>query len=162
MEIKYLRTLSENLTLEYEKANYTYKVEPMAMDEILNLESLYNQGRLFPIALRELLLLAGESCYVLDYGWEDTRQDMQEAVRAGLIEYNRTINRPFFALEVFNGTESFLFVYLDENVDDPTVYLAFLPTIPNRKNPWLESIGKKLSGLLSFRINRLLNSYNPY
>lgn len=131
-----------------------FEVEPMSINEMLTLESIYNQGKPFPTALRELLLLAGEFIFILDYGMEDTRQQMQEAVRDGLTEYNHSIDRPLFAIEVYNGVENFKFVYLDENVDDPIVHSASLPNFP--KNPWLKSTGEKLSEFLAFRIKHAI------
>jgi hypothetical protein len=66
MEIKYLKELELNPTLR----NQTIK--PIPESEISELEQLYNDGKEFPLALRELLFLAGSYCYVLDYGIDDT------------------------------------------------------------------------------------------
>ena len=61
MEINYLKKLQENINI------FQYPCEPISMIEIESLEQTYNSGNPFPKVLKELLFLAGEFCYILDY-----------------------------------------------------------------------------------------------
>jgi len=133
-----------------------FENKPISFNEILVLEQHYNQGHPFPKALRELLFLAGEYCYVMDFGIGGSQQEMQDDARTCLIELNYSINRPFFVVDVYNGGEQFLFVYLDEEVDDPIIYEAYLYPLEVR------SLGKKLSDFIEFRINKVKQGYNPF
>ncbi len=157
MEIKYLKILENNPTIESRNSDFVYMLKPMIMSEILNLESIYNQGKPFPTALRELLFLAGSKCYALDYGVEDTQQEMQEETRDALTAFNKNIDRPYFAIEVHNGSESFLFVYIDEAIKDPEIYLAYPSSTQSYKEPWLRKYKRKLSECINERTMALLN-----
>lgn len=136
------------------------KNEPLVINEILELEQLYNQGNPFPKALRELLFLAGRDCNVLDYGWHDTQQEIQEEAREWLTERGLSISRPFFVIDVYNGGEQFLFIYLDENLEDPEVQDAYLFPLDWRQ--WIVSSEYKLSEFINSRLDDLLKGYNPF
>jgi hypothetical protein len=68
MEIKYLTTLEQNPTYTYQASGNIESLEPITDIEITSLEDTYNKGNSFPVVLKELLSLAGNFCYVLDYG----------------------------------------------------------------------------------------------
>jgi hypothetical protein len=157
MEIKYLKILESNPAIASRHSDYIYKLKPMMMSEIVKLESIYNHSEPFPAALRELLFLAGSRCYALDYGTEDTRQEMQEETRDALAASNKNINRPYFALEVHDGADSFLFVYLDEGIEDPEIYVAYPQTMERYNEPWLRKYERKLSECINERTMSLLN-----
>ncbi|RYJ45613.1 hypothetical protein NU09_0205 [Flavobacterium beibuense] len=100
------------------------KNKSVSLAEIEDLELLYNNGKPFPKALKELLFLAGEYCYILDYGIFNSQQEMQDFVRELLDEDNLSIERPFFVIDVYNAGDQFLYVYLDEG-NNPAVYEGF-------------------------------------
>ncbi len=169
MEIKYQKVLNNNpvITPAGNMATgdgYLFKLEPLTIDDIVNLEAAYNNGDPFPLSLRELLFLAGKDCYVLDYGLNDTQEEMQDDVRDCLIEYgfNDLITRPFFVIDVHRGSGLFLFVYLDETINDPTVYQADLDKNLVSDYPRIMSLEAKLSSFVNNRISELLKGYNPF
>lgn len=161
MNIEYLTQLSNNPTVSDAATGVVDTLSPITMDEILTLESNYNNGNTFPVVLRELLFLAGESCYVLDYGVYGNQTHIQNAVRSWLIKSNRQISRPFFAIDVYNSYSQFLFVYLDEGIDDPLVRQAILYSKATDSS-WSTSIDYTLSEFINRRMTYLLNGYNPF
>ncbi|GAB3937455.1 hypothetical protein [Mucilaginibacter myungsuensis] len=161
MEIKDLKKLVEHPTFRKEGSDYVKVLEPISVTEVVSLENIYNSGQQFPVALRELLLLAGNDCYVLDYGLNDSQAEMQGSSRAYLTSFGRNycITRPFFVIDVYNAGTQFLFVYLDEDQEDPIVYEAYMDeAYPN----WIESVGGTLSSLIKHRMVRLLSGRNPF
>lgn len=136
----------------------------ISIEEIIALENLYNGGNQFPAALRELLLLAGGYCYVLDYGLNDSQAEMQLTSREYLtfLGRNRTISRPFYVIDVYNAGDQFLFVYLDEGKDDPTVYEAFLDGDLDDRDNWINVVTSPLTALINSRVKRFLSSDNPF
>ncbi|QEM06370.1 SMI1/KNR4 family protein [Mucilaginibacter rubeus] len=161
MEIKYMKLLNDNLSVTAPNTGIKEAVSPISVEEIIALENKYNGGRLFPAALRELLFLAGGDCYVLDYGINDTQEQMQESSRRFMTigGRNRVISRPFYVIDVYNAGDQFLFVYLDEGKDDPDVYEAL---IGYRLNDWIHLVKSPLSALIDGRIKRFLSGGNPF
>jgi hypothetical protein len=159
MEIIFLNQLKDNPSAYPNKEDYKGTIEAISVQEIESLEQLYNKGTTFPKALRELLFLAGNYCYVLDTGWYDTQQELQEASRKKLLKYDKDITRPFFVIDIYNASEQFLYVYLDEG-DNPFVYQAYLPT-RNDIIPF-SSLNKRLSEYIDSLIERVKQGYNPF
>ncbi|KOS08126.1 hypothetical protein AM493_20295 [Flavobacterium akiainvivens] len=151
MEIKHLNKLQENPT-----DGYSFN-SPIPESEITELEVLFNDGKIFPHALRELMYLAGNFCYVLDYGIEDTPKKMQEFVREELKDTNQNINRPFYAIDTYNGNDQFLFIYLDEG-NDPPVYQAQYYV----ENLGIYPITNSLSSYINDLIQRVKQGRNPF
>jgi hypothetical protein len=151
MEIKYLKLLQENPT-----DGYSFN-KPIPESEITELEVLFNEGKIFPRALREILFLAGNFCYVLDFGIEDTQRELQEFVREELKETNQNISRPFYAIDTYNGNDQFLFIFLDEG-DDPPVYQAQY----YEENLGVYTITNSLSGYIEDLIKRVKQGRNPF
>src|SRR5688572_23641382 len=108
MEIKYLQALRDYPSA-YPDKSYKKTIEPISLSEIATLEQLYNNGNPFPAALKELLYLAGDYCYVLDYGMADSQQEMQEEVRERWAEERQEMTRPFMVIDVYNVNDQFLF-----------------------------------------------------
>lgn len=125
MKIEYLTSLRDHPAAYPNDTDYKAAIKGISLTEIDVLESSYNVGIRFPTALRELLYLAGKSCYVLSYGMNKSQQEMQEQAREMLQEENRTIDRPFYAIDFYSDGEQFLFLYLDEGTEDPTVFCAY-------------------------------------
>lgn len=104
--------------------------EPISMDEILQLEATYNNGMPFPLALRELLYLAGEDCYCLEYNAvpfeEDDNRSVQTYMQETIRQYevpNTALNsttRPYYIIDCVYA-RNFRFVYLDAG-EDPMTY----------------------------------------
>ncbi len=161
MNIKYLTRLNNSPAFQSAGSDYIKTLQPISMDEMTSLENTYNNGRPFPVVLQELLFLAGNYCYVLDYGLNESQEEMQEEARADLVSYGRSfsISRPFYVIDVYNSGTQFLFVYLDEGVDDPTVYEAFLA---DNSGSWITSMQASLSGVINARITKLFSGYNPF
>ena len=157
MEIQYLQYLRDNPKASSEAR---FSIESISLEEIEQLEIKYNNGKQFPKALRELLFLAGEYCYVLDYNIFDSQEELQDEAREWLQKYNRVINRPYFAIDAYNAGEQFLFVYLDEG-DDSLVMSAYLPQ--RNDVQFIESMqNKKLSEFIKGRIDTIKQGYNPF
>lgn len=155
MEIQYLQKL-----MDYPLGRDAYGLisgfenEPSSMDEILEMETRYNNGNKFPKALRELLYLAGESCYCLIYNAVDpdnlltTQTYMQQSIRNYDVP-DTSLNsstRPFYIIDaVYHG--NFRFVYLDEG-DNPVVYNI------NERDGSIGTFGKTLTQLIENVIRR--------
>ncbi|WP_410220696.1 hypothetical protein [Pedobacter sp.] len=157
MEIKYLKYLRDNSIkrgLDMERIN-----QPTPIAEIEQLESIYNNGNSFPQELRELLFLAGNSCYVIDMGRNETQQQMQEHVRSRLARNSKSINRPFYAIDVYHPSDQMLFIYLDEIGLRPIVWNA---VYEEPIDEWLVSTGRTITDLITSRIDRVKEGMNPF
>lgn len=163
MEIQYLTLLRDNPERRPKHPTNKGRIQPISLDEISTLEQLYNNGHLFPKSLRELLFLAGQSCYVLDHGIWDTQQEMQEYVRRKMTTNSRTITRPFFAVDLYNGNEQFIFVYLDEG-DDPNTYEGYYSFDPNEDDgdDWISPLRLTLTDLVNHGIHMAKQGLNPF
>ncbi|AZB10496.1 hypothetical protein EG344_17495 [Chryseobacterium sp. G0162] len=160
MNIEFLKYLQDNPAAKPGNIEYEGRIEPLSLSEIQQLEAIYNNGNIFPKALRELLFLAGKRCYVLTYNIFENQHELQEEPRLWLQENNKIINRPFYVIEARNIEESFLFVYLDEG-DDPVVRQAYL--FDRSDMQFISSLlGKKLSQLIKYRIDIKKEGYNPF
>lgn len=135
MKIQYLTKLKDYPYDDNVKDDETSKNEGISLEEINSLEQKWNNGNKFPLALKELLFLAGDYCNVFDYGIFDSQEEFQDFARQDFEESNKIISRPFFVLD-YNTGYNFLFVYLDEG-DNPNIYVAS----PGEDNSsWIESL----------------------
>lgn len=162
MDIIYQTRLNNTPIIRSKFNNYIFKLSPLTVESIVSLESTYNNGHVFPASLRELLFLAGQECYILDYGMNGTQEEMQNDARSWLIDYDFSLTRPFFVIDVHRGSEVFLFVYLDENLNDPNVYQANMNKHIDPDYYWLTDLQASLSSFVNARIDNILNGYNPY
>ncbi|KOS08127.1 hypothetical protein AM493_20300 [Flavobacterium akiainvivens] len=153
MEIKHLKELQENPKM------YGYPGiinKPLTESEISRLEQLYNDGKQFPLALKELLFLAGDLCYVLEYGTHDSQRELQDYVRQILMEENKEITDPYLVIDIYGGSQ-FLFVYLNQG-DDPIVYIARYFD----KTNWIKALSYTISEYISVSIERTKQGRNPF
>ena len=157
MKIEYLKELELN-PCDYIYSHFVN--EPISLTEIENLERLYNNGKPFPKALKELLFLAGKFCYVLEYGAFDSQQEMQDYVRELLEEDNILIQRPFFVIDVYNAGTQFLYIYLDED-DNPAVHEGFHYYEDEFKG-YSHLVAGSLSSYIETLINRTKKGLNPF
>ena len=100
----------------------------ISLQEIVELERKYNEGRPFPKSYREYLYLAGGTHGLdidegLGFDW------LQETSKGMLKEFNQRIDRPFFVVDQLDGCEQFGFFYLDEEGDDPIIYNCAPPYV---------------------------------
>lgn len=156
MEIELLQNLRDNPHVGL------FENKGIPLEEIVVLESTYNNGNPFPSVLREMLFLAGEFCPVLDFGLTDTQHEMQEETRYWLAKYNREIVRPFYVIDVYNAGEQCLCIYLDKDEPDPIVYSAVFYSRPFDPTPWLHALTFTMSQLIDRRLDRLKNGENPF
>ena len=147
MEIEYLTDLQNFSSTKYDGTIITNK--PISIEEILELEKQFNDGKLFPKALRELLFLAGGSCELLDYTIFK-QKELQEFIIENLKEDGLEIKRPYYVLEAYDAGSRFYFVYLDEG-DNPMVYMA--------KNDYEELELIKIAATLSAFLSNLIKSH---
>jgi hypothetical protein len=118
MEVQILKAMKTR------PASRPWKNEPMDLQEIIKLEKKYNKTSAFPRALREFLFLAGQYNNVgfdFHHGLERLQERSQEALKYN----NQKIDRPFFAFDQLDDCEQFTFVFLDEDQEDPDVYIAY-------------------------------------
>jgi len=168
MEIKYQTVLNNNPVIKpttgdmADGSDYSFILKPLTIEEIISLEATYNSGNQLPTALRELLFLAGKRCYVLDYGLNETQEEMQDDAREWLVRYGFSIPRPLFVIDVHRGSDVFLFVYLDEGVNDPIVYQADLDNNLDPRYSWIMNLQANLSSFVNARIDYLQRGINPY
>ncbi len=124
MKIEYLKILEENPNRGDDPL---FTNEPISLEEIEELEQLYNNGKPYPKALKELLYLAGNYCHALDYGGGSLSAMNSEKYMRKFVERSRarvngpTPPRPYHIIEIIDGGSVFLFVYLDEG-DNPEVH----------------------------------------
>ena len=157
MNIEYLKMLRDNPAMYPNDIDYKGEIRGIPLTEIEQLEQTWNNGNPFPKALRELLFLAGEYCYVFSYGIFDTQQELQEAMREDMAERNKSISRPFYVLDTWGG-DQYYFVYLDEG-DNPYIYEA----LPNEDSSiWLRNTGNTIKSKSESRIARVKRGENPY
>jgi hypothetical protein len=164
MEIKYLTLLRDNPIGNPSNPDFLRAIKPISLQEIAQLEQLYNDGGMFPKALKELLFLAGKSCYVLDYGRKETMAEMQEDVRRRMTAKSRILPRPFFAIDVYNAGDQFLFVFLDEGDNPPTYEGLYYydPEVDSDYPQWYHPLGVTLSELIEDGVNRVKQGRNPF
>ncbi len=155
MNIEYLKTLRDNPADFGVTMNYTNRGIPLT--EIEQLEQTWNNGNPFPKALRELLFLAGDFCYVFSYGISDTQQALQERWREQMLDAGKTIIRPFYVVDTW-GPDQFYFVYLDEG-DNPYIYEALSY---EDSSIWLERLDDTIKSMSEDRIARVKRGENPY
>ncbi|MCV2487663.1 hypothetical protein OD917_22195 [Flavobacterium sp. SH_e] len=156
MKIEYLKKLKENPINFGELLNL--EIEGITLNEIANLEQLYNTGKSFPKVLKELLFLAGQYCYVCDYGVNEDQKELQESTRQDLLDNERIISRPFYVIDVYS-TERFLFIYLDEG-ENPKIYTAH-PS--GETQDWITPLSNlTIKSLVDSRIERAKRGENPF
>lgn len=151
MDIVYLKKLEQN---PYKNS---WRNESIPVAEIQQLEQLYNNGNVFPQSLRELLFLAGKYCIVLDYGVEDSQEDLQEYVRGKMMNKGKIITRPFYVIDIYNGVDQFVFIYLDEG-DNPGVFEAHY----YENQDWITKVDNTLSKYINDLVERVKQGRNPF
>ncbi len=101
--------------------------------------------------------LAGEYCYVFNYGVYDTQQELQEFMREDMADNGKSITRPFYVMDTWNA-DQFSFIYLDEG-DNPYIYDA--NSYKNGSN-WFYKTNYTIKSLAESRIESVKRGENPY
>ncbi|MBB6369409.1 hypothetical protein [Chryseobacterium shigense] len=152
MDIQYL-----NILLKYPEIDGDTN-KGMPESDIILLEQTYNKGNSFPKVLKELLFLAGNYCYALDYGIYDSQNEMQREERLELLDvYNLLISRSlFFICLASHGLPVFMF--LDEGDNPPLNQLANNP-VPEK---YFNSVNGTLPMLIEGRIRNHIKGFNMF
>ncbi|KPH12976.1 hypothetical protein [Chryseobacterium sp. ERMR1:04] len=152
MEIKYL-----DILIKYPEHD-KWKNKGISEDEILLLEYIYNKENPFPKVLKELLTLAGNFCYALDYSVYDSQIEMQQGEHEELLNiHNFIIPRPvFFVCLISHGLP--LFLFLDEGHNPPLNQIINNPTLES----YYRRTGGTLQGLIESRIQDNLRGYSMF
>lgn len=103
---------------------------------------------------------------MLDYGSQtESQNDLQEWAREKMLEYDRTIIRPFYVLDIYNALDQFVFVYLDDG-DDPSVYEGVYSGINETRIPiidgWIHELRSKLSDYINTSVENVCKGQNPF
>ncbi len=123
MIIQYLKNLEQNLSIGGDKMRGVSELE------IKKAEQKYNIN--FPKAYKEFLYLAGDysgNLHLMDTNsLEELISDWHQEIMKEEIQdtgLDKQLTRPFWLFAENNGCEVFYFFYLDENTEDPKVYLV--------------------------------------
>jgi hypothetical protein len=151
MNITYLKELEQNSKLTH----FTNKGLPI--DAIIELETKYNNSNPFPTAIREFLFLAGED-NTIGFDTHHSIDILQQRAKENLEYCKQKIDRPFFAFDQLVDCEQFTFVYLDEDQNDPDVYLAEPYAALEEGDPLVRRYKKyTFSSLVNEHIRRIKN-----
>lgn len=162
MEIQYLKILQNNPAAYPNDPEYEARIEGVSEETISQLEQKYNNGTPFPKALRELLFLGGKFCYVLDTGRNETPEELQQYVRKKLSRDNLSINKPFYAIDVYNALDQCLVVFFDEG-DDPYVYeVIYDYESYGDEIQFINKLNFRLSEYIKNAVNDVKMGLNPF
>ena len=121
MEIEYLKTYNENKDI---LINFAVAApEGKTMEEIQELETLFNQGNPFPKAFREFLFIGGRYDAIgINSSIDGNYKGLHQYYEEGMAKRGLKFNRPFMVFHDLEGGCG-LFIYLDEG-DDPQPYIC--------------------------------------
>lgn len=151
MEIEYMQQVAENPTLD----DFTNR--GLSLENIINLEGIYNSGEEFPKALREFIYLAGDFNNI---GFDDMAEGLdalQTKAFNELAYFNEKIDRPIFVFHQYSDCENFLFVYLDEEEEDPKTYVSSPAATFEQGRELIKHNGFTFSSLVNESIRRVKN-----
>ena len=154
MELKYMRELTSI------KSYVDFPPEGLTISEITQLETAYNNGNHFPLALREYLYVAGGFSPVVAINASNL-DVLQQRVRGYLVEYSQQINRPFLAFENWNLSQYFLFIYGDDTAEDPVIWMAYLEPDDSEPN-FLSTDGMTLTEFVNEKISWVKRGLSPF
>lgn len=153
-KFKYMNEFAASVRL------FNFPPEGLTEEQIEELETTYNNGSHFPLALREYLYVAGGFTPIVEINASNL-DELQQRVRGYLVEYNQQINRPFLAFENWNGCEYFLFIYGDDTAEDPIIWTAYLE--PDDRTPnFLSTYGTTLTEYVNEKISWVKRGLSPF
>jgi hypothetical protein len=147
MNIEYLKKLEKNKTIGSET------IRGVTLDTIEKVEKKY--AIKFPKSYKEYLYLAGEYSGNLPMLDTDNLEDISadwhmEIMKEEMEDTGTKIDRPFWLIAESNGCEIFYFFYLDEDTDDPEVYLVNYGVADRTRQ--IGSLGCKFTGFIDEQI----------
>jgi hypothetical protein len=113
------------------------------------------------VTLVELLYPAVNHCYALEFNTTGSQEGMQQDGRASMISRHFQIQRPFYIVDAYQIGSQFLFIYLDEGVDDPIVRCALMYESDPAKQIQVIS-GSTLSETVNRATRMLLEGRSPF
>ncbi|PIF45059.1 hypothetical protein CLU96_2059 [Chryseobacterium sp. 52] len=126
--------------------------------EIELLEQAYNNSKPFPKVLKELIFLAGNYCFAVDYSIYDSPFEMQDQERLELLELHKLIiPRPFFFICLASYGLP-LFIFLDEG-DNPSLNQLEENPIPEK---YFRRVNGTLPELIKLRISNHLKGFSMF
>ena len=153
-KLKYMNEFAASVRL------FNFPPDGLTEEQIEELETTYNNGSHFPLALREYLYVAGGLSPVVEINASNL-DELQQRVRGYLVEYNQQINRPFLAFENWNDGECFLFIYGDDTAEDPIIWKAYLE--PDDRTPnFLSTSGTTLTEYVNEKISWVKRGLSPF
>jgi hypothetical protein len=123
MEIEYLKSLKETPKIGEQEIKGVTEKYIQEVEKSLGIK--------FPLAYREFLLLAGDDSGNLRLfpGYSDLEMLSKETVRKRLLDMitrnDVKITRPIWPVTEMDGFEQFVFFYLDEQKEDPEIWVAY-------------------------------------
>ena len=154
MELKYMNGLAGL------KSYHNYVPKGLTLNQIEQLETTYNNGNHFPLALREYLFVAGGDSPVVETNASNL-DELQQRLRGYLVEYSQQINRPFLAFENWNLSQYFLFIYGDDTAEDPVIWMAYLEPDDSEPN-FLSTSGKTLTEYVNEKVSWVKRGLSPF
>ena len=153
-KLKYMNEFAASVRL------FNFPPKGLTEEQIEELETTYNNGSHFPLALREYLYVAGGLSPVVEINASNL-DELQQRVRGYLVEYNQQINRPFLAFENWNDGEYFLFIYGDDTAEDAIIWKAYLE--PSSRTPnFLSADETTLSMYINEKISWVKQGLSPF
>lgn len=135
-----------------------FPMEGWSEDQIQALELKYNKGNKFPRAFREYLELAGGygGTGVVYEDWDELREDCEfDMERFGVV-----LERSFFVFD--DRMDSYRIFFLDENREDPTVYILNPVRGEHDREPLLKpSLNGTFSNLINTAIRHIKGNLPP-
>jgi hypothetical protein len=156
MQINYLKKLQENP----KGSQNENPMRGLTLQEIQQLEVLWNNGNPFPVVLKEYLFLGGEYCWVFEM---DSPHELRRSAlyQMSIAEPPFTMpSRPYIIIGVnaTSGSQQFMFIFLDETAPDPMLYDLFLFEEGQMEANDLQRI-MPINSTLSGHINRSIDAY---
>lgn len=161
MEISILKKYNNNKTNidKYRLQN----PEGKTVEDIEELEQLFNQGNPFPKAFREYLFIGGKfNSLGIQDGTDGNIKGLHEFYKEKMKQRGVSIERPFLIFDNFEG-ESFMFIYLDEGNDPQPWNFSVNEDYDDEDNGylWKTPFGS-FSEMIDYLVNNALKGLQPW
>lgn len=158
MEIKYLTRLRGNPKMDRGGSLPPAINRGLTMEQITTLETKYNSGNPFPVALRELLFLAGDYCYLLDT-YPDI-DEHNEYCPDYISRHGGTPTTNVFYIDMIQG-DQFFYIKLDDGPDPKVYFYSTLWESYTTTGP-ITTFDIYLSSFINNRLERVSRNENFY
>ncbi len=156
METGYLKFFQQNPRSDLNNPD-TVPNTGMNIQQIFELEQLWNHGNPFPAVVKEFLLIGGIYNWIFEGG---DQKWLRILIDGYGLQVNYSIVRPFLAVTKSFSDPQFFIVFLDEDQSDPDVYeLNLYPDddLFHYGVPRLEKTGAKLSQTINGAVYKYRN-----